>query len=286
MKFLVTGAGGQLGKEWADHLQLKGLNFSAYNSSDLDISDNTQLRTILEKENPEIVINCAAYTKVDDAEDNEELAFTINSESVKELALLCKEMNIRLVHFSTDYVFPGTSEDRKKFPSGYKEEHSVKPLNIYGQSKLDGENAIKSSGCDYLIIRVSWLCGRHGNNFVKTMLRLGKERDTLSVVNDQFGSPGFADNIVQNTLTLLKENRTGVFHLTSSGLINWYDLATEIFSQAGLEVKVVPVPSSEFPTKAKRPSFSKLNTDKIATIDGIKIEGWKEGLTKLIELLD
>lgn len=286
MKFLVTGARGQLGKEWVDHLQLKGMDFSAFSSSELDITDKDQLKSLLEHKKPDVVINCAAYTKVDDAEENKQQAARINTEAVKGLAGLAKSMNFKLVHFSTDYVFSGTSEDQKKYPDGYAEDQSGVPINVYGKTKSDGENAITSSGCDHLIIRVSWLCGKHGNNFVKTMLRLGKERDELTIVNDQYGSPSFTENVVENTITLLNKSKSGIFHITSKGLISWYDLAKEVFDQAGLSVTAIPVSSSEFPTKAKRPSFSKLNTDKIATIDGIKIEAWKSGLKKLIEQLD
>ncbi len=286
MKFLVTGAGGQLGREWTDYLQLKGMNFTAYNSSDLDITNKVQLNTVIGEEKPDVVINCAAYTKVDDAEENTLMASKINSGAVEELALICKEKGAILVHYSTDYVFSGTEEDQKRLPNGYKEDQEGSPINVYGSTKKEGETAIKSSGCNYLIIRVSWLCGKHGNNFVKTMLRLGKERDTLTIVNDQYGSPSFCANVVENTMVLLEQSKNGVFHVTSSGLITWFDLAKEIFNLKGLSVNTLAVSSSEFPTKAKRPSFSKLNTDKIATIDGIKIESWKEGLKKLIEQLD
>lgn len=286
MKFLVTGAGGQLGSEWVEHLKKKGVDFIAYKSNEFDISNEEKLRTTFEKDYPDVVINCAAYTKVDEAEDNQRQASVINSQSVKVMAGVCNEMNIKLVHYSTDYVFAGTKEDMERYPEGYTELNFGSPVNEYGLTKLKGENAIKESGCKYLIIRVSWLCGKYGNNFVKTMLRFGKEKKSLTIVNDQFGSPSFAENIVQNTMVLLRMNEEGVFHLTSKGLISWFDLAHEIFKQSQYEVNINPVPSSEYPTKAKRPSFSKLNTDKIATIKGIEIESWKEGLTKLLEQLD
>jgi dTDP-4-dehydrorhamnose reductase len=190
------------------------------------------------------------------------------------------------MHFSTDYVFPGTAEDMKRYANGYSEDHPVQPINVYGESKLEGEEAIRASGCDFVILRVSWLCGRYGHNFVKTMLKLGGERDELSVVNDQFGCPTFAQNVVENSWQLLEHNRSGTYHLSSIGKISWYHFAKEIFRQADIKVNLKQVPSSAFPTKAKRPAFSLLNTQKIATISGVTMIDWKEGLTNLLAELN
>lgn len=282
MSFLITGARGQLGKELVRFFEENKISFSAFNSSELDITNNKELENRIKDCNPDVIINCAAYTKVDAAEENEALASKINSDAVKFLAEYCKEHGIKLVHFSTDYVFAGTEQDRIAFPNGYPEDHHRNPINEYGSSKYFGELAIEESSCEFLLIRVSWLCGRFGNNFVKTMIRLGNERDELNVVNDQFGSPTFTDQVVKEVYELLKQNQFGIFHSTSNGLITWYELAKEIFEQSGIEIHLNPVSSSEFKTKAKRPSFSKLSTEKISKIEGVETVDWKVGLKNLL----
>lgn len=283
MKLLITGAGGQLGKEWVDFCTSYKIPFYSFNSSELDVSDKEIVEEKILEHQPNVIINCAAYTKVDDAEDNIELATKINSTAVQYLAELSKKYNLKLVHFSTDYVFSGDDEDRTKFPTGYSEDHSTEPINEYGFSKFVGEKAIEKSGCEFLLIRVSWLCGNNGNNFVKTMLRLGKERNELNVVNDQFGSPTYTRQVVEEVYQLLLKGETGIFHSTSNGLITWHEFAKEIFKQKGIKIKLNPVSSSEFPTKAKRPSFSKLSTKKISKIDGVELVDWKVGLKNLLE---
>lgn len=286
MNLLITGAGGQLGKEWINFCEEHNISYSGYSSSELDITNTKELSRKLEDSNPDVVINCAAYTKVDDAEENESLAFEINSDAIKNLAEICRDRNIKLVHFSTDYVFAGTLEDKANLADGYPENHQRAPVNSYGSSKFFGEKAIEESGCNYLLIRVSWLCGRFGNNFVKTMLRLGKERDELSVVNDQYGSPSFTESVVKEVYQLLKKEQSGTFHSTSNGIISWFDFAKEVFKLKGVDVQIKAVNSSEFPTKAKRPSFSKLSTKKISKIEGIELVDWKVGLKNLLEYVE
>lgn len=282
MRILVTGGNGQLGNEWVSYLNRQEVEFIALPSSDFDLTDHTDTRRVMGNLKPDLLINCAAYTKVDQAEDEPDKAFAVNSEGVKNLANYCAAKNIKLIHFSTDYVFPGTDEDHKNYPDGYTEDHPTDPVNVYGESKLAGEQAILESGCEFIIMRVAWLCGKYGSNFVKTMLRLGEERDELSVVDDQFGCPSFTHNVVENCWTLVQEDQEGIFHLCSEGKITWYEFSKEIFEQTGRQVKLKPVSSSEFPTKAKRPSFSLLNTQKIINIPGVTLIDWKEGLTNLL----
>lgn len=286
MRIMITGGNGQLGSEWVYFLNKQGVEFIALPSSDLDITDHMDVRRVLNNLKPDLIINCAAYTNVDQAEDEKEKAFAVNADGLKNLADYCVEHQIKLVHFSTDYVFEGSLTDKKNLPEGYPEDHPPKPINTYGESKLAGEVSIRNSGCDHLIIRVSWLCGRFGNNFVKSMIRLGKERDELNVVNDQFGCPTFADNVVENTWHLIDQNISGVYHITSTGMITWYDLAQAIFKKTGEQVDVKPIPSSEFPTKAKRPAFSLLSTKKIAAVPGITLTNWQEGLHNLLANID
>ena len=283
MKLLITGAGGQLGREWVHFCMEHHTNFESFDSEGLDITDNKKLRDQLSTSNPDVVINCAAYTGVDQAEDDQADAQKINSEAVKSLASLCGELGIKLVHYSTDYVFSGRIEDRKKYPDGYPETAATNPVNVYGRTKRDGELEIFHSECTFLLLRVSWLCGRYGHNFVKTMLRLGEERKQLTVVNDQFGSPTFTDQVVNQTYTLLKNHEEGVYHLSSEGITTWYHFAKEIFSQSGIEVHIEPVASTVFKTKAIRPAFSKLSTQKICTIPGIEIKNWHQGLKDLLQ---
>ncbi|MEP1150211.1 MAG: dTDP-4-dehydrorhamnose reductase [Balneola sp.] len=285
MKILITGSGGQLGQEWVDFCTKKNISFQSFSSRELDITDKDSVSRAIKNYKPDVFINCAAYTKVDAAEDNKDLALQVNGEAVKIIAQICAENRIKLVHYSTDYVFSGEKEDSKIYSEGYSEEHEINPLNVYGLSKRKGEEALLESDCEYLLIRVSWLCGRFGNNFVKTMLKLAKSRKELSVVNDQFGSPTFADQVVEQSFKLLEKNEDGVFHLSSKGIATWYDFSKEIFAQKKLSVKVIPVTSEEFPTKAKRPAFSKLSTQKISNISGVEMIHWEEGLARLLKQL-
>jgi dTDP-4-dehydrorhamnose reductase len=288
MKIFVLGAKGQLGSDWEEFLEASpndDIEASYYDLPELDISDKESVERVLKKEKPHVVINCAAYTKVDQAETEKELARRINAESVEDLAILCESQGILLVHYSTDYIFAGRPEDEKRFPDGYPEEHKAEPINWYGQTKWEAEEAIRKAGDNHLIIRVAWLCGQYGGNFIKTMLRLGKERDELKVVNDQTGSPTFTENAVKNTMALIKSDQRGTFHLTSKGKVTWFDLAQEIFRIANLQVVVAPVTSEEFKTEAKRPHYSKMDTTKIAKVEGVEIEDWKVGLQRLISKL-
>lgn len=285
MKLVITGAGGQLGKEWVDYCNEHDVSYSSFSSNELDITDEDRVAEVISDLAPDVLINCAAYTKVDEAEENKQVALKVNAESVKKLANICNRNNVKLVHYSTDYVFAGNKSDRENNPEGYKEEGSTNPVNAYGYSKLKGEEAIKDSGCEFLLLRVSWLCGQYGHNFVKTMLKLGTERDELNVVNDQFGAPTFADQVVEQTFELLQQNKTGTYHLSSDGITTWYHFSKEIFKQKGIHVKVNPVSTAEFPTKAKRPLFSKLSTQKISNVDGILIMDWKAGLQRLLKQL-
>lgn len=284
MKFLLTGAGGQLGREWLRFLSRQGRPFSAWGSDELDVTDVRKTKRVIQKEAPDVVINCAAYTQVDRAESEPEMADLVNRKGVKNIAELCEQNGIRLVHYSTDYVFPGKAEDQKKYPCGYPEDAEPNPINTYGASKRAGEIAFKESGVEGLLIRVSWLCGMYGSNFVKTMLRLGSERKELSVVADQIGSPSFAADVVKKSVQLLEMEQTGIVHISSSGKISWAEFAAEIFRQSRLKVVVHPITTDEFPTKAARPAFSLLHNSKLEIL-GVPQTDWKKGLAMLIQQL-
>lgn len=286
MRYLVLGADGQLGKEWLEVLNRKNYEFWAYERNDLDITDFIKLKEHITTLKPDVIINCAAYTAVDKAEEEVLLANSINHIAVEFLADLSKQYNIKLVHYSTDYVFAGTLEDRKKYPSGYPETASTYPVNSYGLSKLKGEQAIKDSGCDYLILRLSWLCGSYGDNFVKTMIRLSKERDSLTVVNDQYGVPTFTLPAVLNSIALIEMNANGVYHIGSNGIISWFDFANKIFELSNLSINVTAILSATYKTSANRPYFSKLDTKKLEMELNTTSMQWEEGLSQLLKKLN
>ena len=278
MKYLITGAGGQLGSELQESELFNQPGSLFLTSSELDITDFDKTKSILKDQKPDIIINCAAYTAVDRAVDEPEKAFLVNSKAVKNLAKTASEINALLVHFSTDYVFPGLESDRTKYPDGYPENAETEPLNVYGKSKLNGELAIQNSGCRYLILRVSWLCGKHGNNFIKTMLHLAESRNELQVVHDQWGSPTFVHDLIPAIHYLINHGKTGLFHFTTAGIINWFDFASAIFEIRNKKVNIRAVSSNEFEQKAKRPAFSKLSVKKMKEVNPGLIKDWRISL--------
>lgn len=288
MKIFLLGASGQLGEEWQWLMTTEkqdGHLLIPYTSSQLDITHFDEVAKEIAEQQPDVIINCAAYTDVDGAEEKRALAKRVNGEAVAHLAKLCEHHKVKLIHYSTDYVFAGSMDDKERFPEGYPETHAPDPINWYGETKWIGEQAIKASGCRYLILRTAWLCGRFGKNFVKTMLRLGTERKDLNVVDDQWGSPSFTSEIVKNSCTLLEQEIEGTYHLTSRGLITWEEFARSIFIFSDVDVAISPVHSEEYPTVARRPNFSKLNTRKVEKITGVTITGWEDGLQQLLEQL-
>lgn len=288
MKIILLGATGQLGREWQSLVnqgESEGHELLPYSSSQLDITHYREVSNELREQNPDVVVNCAAYTDVDGAEEDRKKAQKVNVEAVLYLAELSNELGFKLIHYSTDYVFPGKKEDRAKFPDGYAENHPVNPINWYGKTKWEGEQAVRHTTDDFLIIRISWLCGQFGKNFVKTMLKLGREREVVKVVEDQWGSPSFAENVVRNSLQLLEADSIGTYHVTSQGLISWYDFAQSIFELSQLDVNLEAVASEDYPTRAARPHFSKLNTQKLEAFEGSHIIDWKSGLKKLLSQL-
>jgi dTDP-4-dehydrorhamnose reductase len=286
MRILVTGADGQLGQEWSGYLVKKKIGFEGLGKKSLDITNRKNVRSVLDRLNPEVIINCAAYTDVDGAENNFETAKEVNGYAVGYLADWCYRNGTKLVHFSTDYVFPGMPEDKQHYPGGYTESSRIEPVNRYGESKAAGEKFLINSQADYLLIRVSWLSSRFGNNFVKTIMKLGKQKKELKVVNDQFGSPTFATSAVHYTYLLIESGFSGTYHISSNGLITWYEYAREILLLAEIDASVIPVTSAEFPTIAERPVFSKLDCHKICNELGVEMELWQEGLQTLINNLD
>lgn len=282
---LITGATGQLGQEWCRFLdEQEEYRYQAFGSKELDLTQPGQVASVIEELQPVLLVNCAAFTDVDGAENNRDTAFRVNGEAIKHLADSCAENEVPLIHYSTDYVFAGEKSDREIYPAGYPEDAEINPINTYGESKAAGEEYLMDRMDQYLLIRVSWLCGEFGNNFVKTMLRVGRERDRLKVVDDQVGSPSFADETVKISFELFEQGALGTYHVTTQGLLSWYDLAMEIFNEKDINVQVDPVPSEEYPTTAPRPRFSKLSTEKLES-EAIIPSDWKEGLWRLLSRL-
>lgn len=282
MNILVTGRDGQLGSELQELAKTSKHNFVFVGSKDGDITNKDQIQELVSNHNIQAIINCAAYTAVDKAETEQDKAFLVNREGVQNLVAICAESNCKLIHISTDYVFPGNGT------SPYKTNDPVAPLGVYGASKLAGEEAILNSDIDGIVIRTSWVYSTFGHNFVKTMTRLGKERDSLNVVNDQRGCSTYAKDLGAICLQLLDETWNSdqrIYHFSNSGEITWFDFATEIMKLTGSNCKVLPLPSSEFPTPAKRPSYSVMDTSELKKDFGIAPRNWKQALEECISQL-
>jgi len=279
---LVTGANGQLGNEFRALAEAHpGFRFIFTSREDFPIHRIEQVREFFLKQQPAYCINCAAYTAVDKAETDREMAFLVNAVATGVLATVCKEQQTKFVHISTDYVFDGQS------PVPYTEEDKTDPVNTYGASKLQGEEFCMEKNPDAIIIRTAWVYSVFGNNFVKTMLRLMRERQSINVVNDQVGAPTYASDLANAILDIINNNwHPGIYHYSNSGMISWYDFAVAIQKLSGTTCEVNPIPSSQYPTPAKRPSFSLLNTDKIRQTFSIVIPDWRTSLEKCMQQLN
>ncbi|HMD18917.1 MAG TPA: dTDP-4-dehydrorhamnose reductase [Alloacidobacterium sp.] len=285
---LILGAGGQVGTELQRSLAGAG-EVIACDRAAADLSRPEVLRPVIAQLRPAIILNAAAYTAVDRAESESELAMTINGQAPRVLAEEAAKLNALLVHFSTDYVFDGTKK------SAWVESDATNPLNVYGRTKLAGEDAIREVGGKYLIFRTSWIYGPHGHNFLRTMLRLGRERDQLKIVDDQFGAPTSSTAIADATRAIVDKAATtesafGVYHLTCGGETTWRRFAQEIFSlhhqQSGEKVpQVIPISSSEYPTPAARPANSVLSNEKLRSTFGISLPDWQSALTAAMTAL-
>jgi dTDP-4-dehydrorhamnose reductase len=274
---LITGANGQLGSELKELApKYEQYQFLFTDVEMLDICDHQAVAAFIELNKITTIINCAAYTAVDKAEEQAELANKINHLAVANFAKIAKEKNIQLVHISTDYVFDGTNH------KPYTESDTPNPQSVYGQTKLDGELAMKQiNPQNSVIIRTSWVYSKFGNNFVKTMLRLGNERTQLSVVADQIGTPTHAADLAKAILTILpkiKNEAVEIFHYSNEGVCSWYDFAKAIFEISEIDLKVTPIESKEYPTPAERPFYSVLNKSKIKEVYGLNISFWKDSL--------
>lgn len=275
MNVLVTGANGQLGKCLQEVAKLEtSWNWVFTGSAELDITNAEKVQQFFENNAVDIVVNCAAYTTVDKAETDIENAYAVNAEAVKFLAENCNKHQALLIHISTDFVFDGENEN------AYLPTDITNPIGVYGASKLKGEQYVQELLKEYFIIRTSWVYSEFGNNFMKTMLRLSEARNELNVVADQIGCPTYAMDLAAGIVAVIKSKseKFGVYHFSNQGKISWFDFASEIFRLAEKEMKVNPIPASDYPTPAKRPSFSLLNAESFQNEFKMQIPAWKESL--------
>ena len=280
MKLLVTGRNGQVGWELARALAPLG-EITSCDRAQLDLSDPGRIVSVVLAARPDVIVNAAAYTTVDRAESEPELARAINATAPGILAEEARRSGALLVHYSTDYVFDGAK------PVPYTEDDAANPLNVYGRTKLEGERAVRDSGCRHLIFRTAWVYGPRGRNFLLTMLRLAKEGAELRVVDDQIGAPTSSAAIAEATARVLSQapEASGLYHLTAAGQTSWCGFAGAIMKKAGLRVKTTPIPSSEYPTPARRPLNSVLSNEKLKRTFGFSPRAWEALLAECIEEL-
>jgi len=283
MPILLLGAAGQLGSYLRESLSPLGA-VTALDRTDLDLTDLDALAARIRQLRPRAIINAAAYTAVDKAESEPVLAHVLNAAAPAAMATAAKACGALLVHFSTDYVFDGSAR------APYDEQAPTAPLGVYGRTKLAGEEAVRTSGCDHLILRTAWLYSNHGHNFLKTMLRLSSERTELRVVADQFGCPTYARPVAEATAAMLQQlfsapsadGRRGTFHLVCGGQTSWHGFAEKIMALAGRSVRVTPITTAEYPTPARRPQWSVLSGEKLAQHYGLRLPPWEEALRQCL----
>lgn len=288
-RVLILGSTGQLGVELLK-ARSPEMDLVALSRRDVDIADEGALRAAIRSAEPRFIVNAAAYTAVDRAESEPELAFAVNAQAPRTMAEEALRLNASLLHFSTDYVFDGSGN------TPWKESDPPHPLNVYGRTKLEGEQAVEAAGCRHLIFRTSWVYAAHGNNFLRTMLRLGAQRPRINIVDDQFGAPTSAGELaraVWSVLDRLQDTNSpvpepGVYHMTCAGSTSWFGFAKSIFAAVADRSPVptlVPIPSAQYPTPAARPHNSVLNCDKLERVFGLRLATWEDALANVIEEL-
>ncbi|XEC97523.1 dTDP-4-dehydrorhamnose reductase [Paenibacillus tarimensis] len=272
MRLLVTGGNGQLGRELALLHNEKSLDITGLGRDSLDITNLEQCRETVQRYRPDAVIHCAAYTAVDQAESEPDEAFRVNAAGTRNIALAAREAGAKLCYISTDYVFDGSGR------SPYNEYDNTNPLTVYGKSKLAGEQLVQTLHDRYFIVRTSWVYGRHGNNFVKTMLKLGRERDHLKVVHDQFGSPTYTYDLARFLVDLVQTDYYGLYHASNTGACSWFEFAQAIFDESGIAVGLEPCTTAEFPRPAPRPAYSVMDHTGIRSNGLNPLRPWREAL--------
>ncbi|WP_432626460.1 dTDP-4-dehydrorhamnose reductase [Brotaphodocola sp.] len=281
MKVLVTGAKGQLGTDLMNELEKRGIESIGVDVQEMDITDREACMRVISESKADAVIHCAAYTAVDAAEDNVDLCRKINGEGTRNVALACQATGAKLMYISTDYVFDGQGT------RPWEPDDSRSPLNVYGQTKYEGELAVEELVEKFFTVRIAWVFGVAGKNFIKTMLRLGKERGAVSVVDDQVGSPTYTYDLARLLVDMIQTDRYGRYHATNEGFCSWYEFACEIFRQAGMdEVKVTPVSSDQFPVKAVRPANSRMSKAKLTENGFEPLPTWQDALGRFLKEIE
>lgn len=280
MKVLITGVTGQLGHDVALELSRRGVEYMGVGSKDMDLTDEASVQRVVSSYRPDAIIHCAAYTAVDKAEEEHELCHRVNVDGTLALAQAAEEIGAKLVYISTDYVFDG----RGNLPFAVDDEKV--PCNMYGLSKLFGEQAVFMVMKKYFIVRISWVFGKNGNNFVKTMLRLGKEREEISVVSDQWGSPTYTKDLAPLLCDMIETEKYGIYHATNEGVTNWAAFAIAIFKEAGLPCKVCPINSKDYPTKATRPRNSRLSKKSLDEAGFQRLPIWQDALLRYLKEIE
>lgn len=279
MRVLVTGAKGQLGHDVMNELAKRGYEGIGVDVQEMDITDAQAVDRVITESKADKVIHCAAYTAVDAAEDNVDLCRRVNAQGTENIAEVCKKLDIPMLYLSTDYVFDGEGT-RPWEPDDERD-----PLNVYGETKYEGELAIEKNLEKYFIVRIAWVFGVNGKNFIKTMLNLAETHDTITVVNDQVGSPTYTYDLSRLLVDMIETEKYGRYHATNEGLCTWYEFAVEIFRQAGVDVQVVPVTSEQFQAKAKRPHNSRLNKDKLDAMGFERLPAWQDALSRYLKII-
>ena len=278
MRVLVTGVKGQLGHDVVKECEKRGIEAVGVDVEEMDITDAQAVDRVITDAKVDAVIHCAAYTAVDAAEDNVEICRRVNADGTEHIAKVCRKLDIKMVYISTDYVFDGEGE------RPWEPDDERHPLNVYGQTKYEGELAVEQNLEKYFIARIAWVFGVNGKNFIKTMLRLGEERGAVSVVNDQIGSPTYTEDLAVLLVDMVQTEKYGRYHATNEGLCSWYEFACEIFRQAGMDqVKVTPVDSNAFPAKAKRPHNSRMSKDKLEANGFHRLPAWQDALGRYLK---
>lgn len=274
MKVLVTGVTGQLGYDVAKELERRHIEYKGVGSKDMDLTVPSEVEKVVAAYHPDAVIHCAAYTAVDKAEDEYGRAMDVNAKGTLALAKAAKKIGAKMLYISTDYVFDGIGS--KPFDS----DATKGPLNVYGLTKLFGEQAVQLEMTKYFIVRISWVFGKNGNNFIKTMLRLGQSHDELTVVADQWGSPTYTADLAPLLCDMVETDKYGVYHATNEGITNWAEFAAEIMKAAGLPCRIKPIPSSDYPTKATRPLNSRLDKSSLDRAGFKRLPEWRDALKR------
>ena len=277
MRILVTGAKGQLGSDICSRLAEQKIEYLGIDIAECDLTDNAQVNLVFKNYAPDVVIHCAAYTAVDKAEVEAGLCRKVNVDATRNVADACKELVAKMMYISTDYVFSGEGE------AAFEVDEPYNPQNVYGLTKADGEKVVREILNDYFIVRISWAFGLNGSNFVKTVMRLGKERDSLNVVSDQIGSPTFTYDLAELLVDMIGTEKYGIYHATNEGFCSWAEFAQAIVSIAGIACKINPIPTAEYPLPAKRPRNSRLSKKSLDENGFRRLPTWQDALVRYTE---